>query len=72
MIDVRFSMQEEDILEYTNANCHLCTQPLACRPLSHRHTTHNITTKQTHAKILVSTLECQVSWGDANDEVVDH
>ena len=35
------------------------------------HTSHNII-EQTHANILVSTLECQVPWGDTNDEVIDH
>ena len=29
------------------------------------------TIEHTHAKILVSTLDCQVSRGDTNDEVVD-
>jgi hypothetical protein len=28
--------------------------------------------ENTHAKILVSTSKCQVSWGDTNGEVVDH
>jgi hypothetical protein len=28
--------------------------------------------EHTHAKILVSALELLVSWGDTNDEVVDH
>ena len=35
------------------------------------HASHNII-KHTHAKILVSTLEYQVSWGDYYDEVVNH
>jgi hypothetical protein len=37
----------------------------------HRHPPHN-NVEHTRAKILVSTLECQVSWRDTNDEVVDH
>ena len=28
--------------------------------------------ERTHVKILLSGLERQVSWGDTNDEVVDH
>ena len=32
---------------------------------------HNIN-EQTHANILVSAYECQVSWGDTNGEVVDN
>ena len=35
------------------------------------HAPHN-TIEHTHAMILVSTLEWQVSCGDTNDEVVDH
>ena len=35
------------------------------------HTPHNII-EDTHAKMLVSTLEHQVSWGDADTAVVDH
>ena len=35
------------------------------------HTPH-YTIEHTHVKILVSALDCQVSWGDINDEVVDH
>ena len=34
------------------------------------HTPHNII-NHTHAKILVSAIERQVSWGDTDDEVVD-
>ena len=33
--------------------------------------THRII-DHTHAKILVTALERQVSWGDSNGEVVDH
>ena len=36
-----------------------------------RHAPHNIV-EHTHTKILVSALECQVSWGDTYGEVVDH
>ena len=39
--------------------------------LLHRPTPHN-TIEHTHAKILVSALERQVSLGDTNDEVLDH
>ena len=35
--------------------------------VKYRYTSHTII-EHTHAKILVSALECQVSWG----EVVDH
>jgi hypothetical protein len=56
-----FSMQEEDILERINGKCHLCTLQSTCRPLcSMGHAPHN-TIEHTHAKILVSALERQVS-----------
>ena len=47
---MHFSMQEEDhILEYTNAKCHLCTLQSTCRPLCNIgiHTPHN-TIENTH------------------------
>ena len=37
----------------------------------HRHAPENII-EHTHATILVSAFEHQVSWGDTNGEVVDH
>jgi hypothetical protein len=39
--------------------------------VTYRHEPRNII-EHTHAKLLVSALERQVSWGDTNDEVVDH
>ena len=56
MIGVMFlhlSVQEDDIVEHTNAKCHLSR-------LIHMHTPHNII-EHACAKIPVSTLECQVS-----------
>ena len=52
-----FRMQEEDVLEHINAKCHLWT----CRPFCNigMHLITHI--EHTHAKILVSTLERQVS-----------
>ena len=42
------------------------------RPLCNLgHTSQNII-EHTHAKILASVLEHQVSWGDKNSEVVNH
>jgi hypothetical protein len=35
------------------------------------HTPHNII-EPTQAMILLSALECQLSYGDTNGEVVDH
>jgi hypothetical protein len=67
-----FSIQEEDILEHIDGECHLCTLWLICRSLCkigmHLITLLNILT----GKILVSTLECQVPWGDTYDEIVNH
>ena len=56
---LRFGIQWEDIIEHTNGKCRVFTN-----------TPHN-TIEHTHSKILISTLERQVSWGDINDEVVD-
>ena len=39
--------------------------------VQHMHKPHN-TIEHTRAKILVSALERQVSWGDIDDKVVDH
>ena len=58
---LHFSMREEDILQYTNGKYHLCTLWSTCRPLCSIDM-HLITLfEHTHAKILVSTLDCQVS-----------
>ena len=69
---LHFGMQEDDIHEHTNI-CqasivytlsqlvvHCVTQPYTSNIIEHSHT-----------KILESTLECQVSQGDNNDEVDD-
>jgi hypothetical protein len=67
-----FNMQEEDILEHTDGECHLCTLWSICRLLCtismHLITLLNILT----GKIVVSTLECQVPWGDTYDEIVNY
>ena len=57
-------MQEEDILEHTNAKCQLCTFLVNLKIIVlHKHTPRDIV-EHTHTKILVSALECQVSRGD--------
>ena len=63
----------EDILEHTNAKCHMCTLQSTCGPLGNIGIIpHNNIIKHTHAKILVTTLERQVSQGDTYGDVVDH
>ena len=37
-----------------------------------RYTLHNIIVEHIHAKKLVSTTKCPVSWCDTNNEVIDH
>ena len=56
-----FSMQEENILEQSNAMCYSCTLQSTCTPLFNiRHARHNAI-EHTHAKIPVSAVECQES-----------
>ena len=73
VIRFHFSVQEEAILENTNAKCHLCTLKSTCRPLCNIGI-HLMTLiiEHTHAKILVSELDSQMSWGDTNSDVVDY
>ena len=68
---LQFSMQEEDILEHTNVECHLCTLQGTRRPLCIVQATLHNTIEHVRAKTLVSTLKCQVSRGDINSGVVD-
>ena len=59
-------------LSILNDKCHLCALQSTCRPFCNSiHTPHN-TIEHNHAKILVGTLECQVSWDDTEGVVVDH
>ena len=53
--------KEEVNLEHTNAKCHLCTLSLTCRPLCNKGMHLHNTSKHTHAKILASALDRQVS-----------
>jgi hypothetical protein len=63
-------MQEEDILEHTDAKCQLCTLVVNLKiNVLHKHTPRDIV-EHTRTEILVNTLECQVSQGDANGEVL--
>ena len=61
----------EDIFERNNGKRHVFTFKSTCRPLCNIGM-HLITIEHAHAKILVSALECQVSWGDNYGEVVNH
>jgi hypothetical protein len=64
-------MQEEDIFEHIDANCHLCTLYLSYKPLFNISKHLIILLKQIRANVLISALEQQVSWGDTTYEVVD-
>ena len=67
-------MQGEDIIEHTNGMCHLRTFWSICRSLCNigMHLINYNIIEHTHAKILINTLECQVSWGGTYGEVVKH
>ena len=56
-----FSMQEDNILEHTDDKRHLCTLSSACRWLCNIGIHLIMLIEHTHAKMLVSALECQVS-----------
>ena len=61
VMSLHFIIQEEAILEDTNGKCHLCTLQSSYRPSCiHKHAPYTII-EYTHAKTLVSSLECQVS-----------
>jgi hypothetical protein len=57
---LRFSMQEEYIPKH-NGKCHLCTLESTCRPLCNIGMAPRNTIEHAHAKILINTLERQVS-----------
>ena len=66
---IHFSKQEKDMLSILMPSviCVHFSQLVDCCNIG----IHLITSiEHTHAKI--SVLECQVSWGDTNGEVVDH
>jgi hypothetical protein len=50
----------------------LCTLKSTCRPLCNIGHAPCNTNEHAYAKIEVSTLECQISWGNNCDEVVNH
>ena len=56
-----YSMQEEDVIMHTDVKCYLCTLYSTCRPLCNVGTHLRTIIEHTHAKILESALECQVS-----------
>ena len=53
---LHFGKQKENILEHINPKCHLCTLSQLVDHFVTRHTPR-YTSKHTHAKIIVSTLE---------------
>ena len=60
------SMKEEDVLELTNAMCHLCTLLVNLSiEVEHGYVPHNIVDCPEHTWM-------QVSWGDTDGEVADH
>ena len=58
---LHFSMQEEDIIEYTNGGYYLCMLQSTCRPLCSIDMNLITLLTNTHPKILVSVLERQMS-----------
>ena len=57
MVVLCFRIQGEDILEHTNAKCHLHAPLLTCRSFYNTGIHLFNTIRNTHAKILVSALE---------------
>ena len=74
MIVLHFSIQGEDVFEFMNGKCHLCTLLPSWRPLCNisMHRTRHNTIEHTHAKILAIALERQVSLDNTYREVFNH
>ena len=74
-MSLHFSMQEEDIIDNTNTKCHWCTPHVTFSQVVDHFVTQGCTSLTLlnilMPKCLVSSLECQVSWGDTKNEVVD-
>ena len=61
-----FNMQEEDHLEQTNGECHVCALSSTRKPINmqHTHAPQN-TIRHTHAKLLVSTVHLNAKCHEA-------